>query len=426
MAKRAVNGAGTVYRERSRWRGRIEIDGKLHEVTADTRKKLDAELQALAEGATVADVVSVEQIGRDRWVAQVYDLKGKRRKLTGKTRAEVEAKRSALTGSNARGEFTPDRSMTFAALADRWRSHKGGKGAQATVDHDEWALGLLVREFGSVRLCDLDVARAEEGMRHIAQEGTRGPLSKLSARRVLAMFRRVLKYAEVLDLIGRNPAALLEAADYGTVRERTTRALSADEASQLFAAAEGDWLGGYVRLGLLIGARPSELAALCWDAVDLEAGRLVIRRSRRKVGTGRYEVVDLLKTPKSRRAIPLDRLAVDVLKAQRAMVLEAQLAAPSWPHPELVFPSPVGTLLDPSNVRRDLKRLCKAAGVPEIGGPNTFRHTVQSHHAEMGVPPSQSAQLLGHTVETAWAHYTHEIGDAEGAASMMSSVLERR
>jgi len=424
MAKRAVNGAGTVYRERSRWRGRIEVDGKLREVTADTRKRLDAELQALAEGASAVDVVKVEQVGRDRWVAQVYDLKGKRRKLTGKTRAEVEAKRSALTGSNARGEVVPDRSMTFAGLAGRWRSHKGGKGAQATVDHDEWALGLLEREFGSVRLCDLDVARAEEGMRHIAQEGTRGPLSKLSARRVLAMFRRVLKYGEVLGLIPRNPAALLDAGDYGDARERTTRSLSTDEASQLFRVAEGHWLGGYVRLGLLIGARPSELAALCWDAVDLDAGRLEIRRSRRKVEGG-YEVVDLLKTPKSRRAIPLDSLQVDVLKAQRALVLEAQLAAPSWPHPELVFPSPVGTLLDPSNVRRDLKRLCQAAGVPAIGGPNVFRHTVQSHHAQMGVPPAQSAQLLGHTVETAWAHYTHELSDAEGAASMMSDVLDR-
>lgn len=310
------------------------------------------------------------------------------------------------------------------ALPDRWRSHKGGRGAQATVDHDEWALALLVCEFGRVKLSDLDVARCEEGMRRIGEKGNRGPLSKLSARRVLAMFRRVLRYAETLDLIGRNPASLLEAGDYGTARERSTRSLSAEEASQLFRTAEGHWIGGYVRLGLLIGARPSELAALCWDVVDLDAGRLSIVRSRRKVGNGRYEVVDLLKTPKSRRTIPLDHLALDVVQAQRTKVLEAQMASPSWPHPELVFPSPVGTLLDPSNVRRDLKRLCEAAGVPVIGGPNVFRHTVQSHHARIGVPPAQSTQPLGHTVEVAWAHYTHAIGDPDTAASMMSTVLD--
>jgi len=221
---------------------------------------------------------------------------------------------------------------------------------------------------------------------------SRAPLSKLSARRILAMLRRVLDYAERLELVTRNPAARLDAAVFGESRSSRTLSLSAPEAATLYEAAEGEWIVNYVRLGLWIGARPSELAALQLDAVDLETGRVEIRRSRRKVDGG-YAVVDALKTDGSMRMLQVPAGAVEVLTAQRSDVLAAQVKATKWPHPELVFPTRTGTLLDPPKVRRELKRICKTAGLPEFG-PNALRHSVASLLAQKGKSPAERERLL--------------------------------
>ena len=423
MAKRAVNGAGTVYRERALWHGRIEVDGLLHEVAEPTRNKAAAELDRLAQGGTVAEVLSLTKVGRDRWVGQTY-VSGKRRKVTAGTHAEVEAKLDELAGIANEARSCPmgtQRSPTSRHAGDECRLELIGRRRRSIKTSGR--LGFSSREFDSVRLRSLTVARVEEGISHIADGGYGRELSKLSARRVLAMLRRVLDYGERIELIGRNPANRLDAATFGHKRESTTGALTAEQATKLYEAAGDHWIGGYVRLGLVIGARPSELAALCWDAVNLDTGRIEIRRSRRQVGPGRYEVVDDLKTSRSRRAIELPPFAIEQLREQRTKVAEAQRAEPSWPHPELVFPSPAGTLLDTSDVRHDLKRICADAGVPTVG-PNALRHSVASLLAHDGESPARVAQLLGHaTPATTWRYYTHNVTDSADAAAGMGEML---
>ena len=421
MAKRALNGQGTVYRERSSWLGRVEVDGTLVEVREPTRARCVAAISAATATAKTSKVLDVSKAGRDRWVGQAYDVQGKRRKVTGSTREEATLKLEDLQGHRKKGKAVPDALMTFEALVERReRSQAGAARSQATREHDAWAVGVLVKEFGGVKLKSLTVARCEEGMMQIAGgEYSRVPLSKRSARRILAMLRRILDYAERLELVVRNPAARLDAGVFGESRTASTISLTSHEAATLFEAVEGEWIGNYVRLGLFIGARPSELAGLQWDAVDLDAGRIEIRRSRRKVAGG-YAIVDVLKTAGSLRVLQLPSGAVEVLQAQRTAVLAAQMKAAQWPHPELVFPTKDGTLLDPPNVRRDLKRICRNAGLPEVG-PNALRHSVASLLAESGESPARVAHLLGHsTPATAMKHYTHRTAEASDAATGMA------
>jgi integrase len=362
-------------------------------------------------------------VGRDRWVGQMY-VSGTRRKVTAGTRAEVEAKLDDLRGHRRRGQALPDRTSTFADLVDRYRRMVADDTrARATIEQDAWALNLLTAEFGTTKLTALSVLRVEEGMTHIA-DGTYGrPLGKLSARRVLSMMKRVLDYAVDRELMSRNPTARLRAAAFGRSTERKGLSLTAEQAAALYEACEGEWIGPYVRLGLVIGARPSELAGLCWDCVDLDAGTVEIRRSRRKVGRDRFEVVDQLKTAGGRRVISLPPSAVDMLRAHRARIVEAQMASATWPVPALVFPSRSGTLLDPPNVRREMSRICRDAGVPVIG-PNVLRHTVASLLADGNTSPARLTHLLGHTTPaTADRYYVHRVGETADAA--MSSMLGR-
>ena len=73
--------------------------------------------------------------------------------------------------------------------------------------------------------------------------------------------------------------------------------------------------------------RQSELLGLRWDDVDLEGGRLLVRRSL-KVTNHRLDFGPP-QNKASCRAIPLNRTAVAALRAHRVRQNEEKLAAPS-------------------------------------------------------------------------------------------------
>ena len=72
----------------------------------------------------------------------------------------------------------------------------------------------------------------------------------------------------------------------------------------------------------MTGMRRGEALGLRWDDVDLEAGRLSVRRA--LIPSGREVVVSEPKTARGRRSIALDPATVAVLKAQAARQLAEQ------------------------------------------------------------------------------------------------------
>jgi integrase len=82
----------------------------------------------------------------------------------------------------------------------------------------------------------------------------------------------------------------------------------------------------------------------------------------------------------------------------------------------------LGAGLDPETYRARFKRLCRGAGVPEIG-LHRIRHTLANLLHDNAVPPKRAADLLGHSVEVHLASYitntesgTLEAGRAVGRA----------
>ena len=71
-------------------------------------------------------------------------------------------------------------------------------------------------------------------------------------------------------------------------------------------------------------------------------------------------------------------------------------AAPSWFDERLVFATRVGTLLEPQNVARTLRKFTDAAGLGKWS-PNELRHSAASLLCAAGVPLEHVADILGHT-----------------------------
>ncbi|MGH3350894.1 MAG: tyrosine-type recombinase/integrase [Nocardioides sp.] len=74
------------------------------------------------------------------------------------------------------------------------------------------------------------------------------------------------------------------------------------------------------------------------------------------------------------------------------------MKAKSWPRPDLVFTTGVGTELDAANVRRTFRRALKK--VPSLNRedwtPRELRHSFVSALSEHGVPIDEISRLVGH------------------------------
>ncbi|WP_370969233.1 site-specific integrase [Amycolatopsis sp. cg9] len=156
----------------------------------------------------------------------------------------------------------------------------------------------------------------------------------------------------------------------------------------------------YIVVSLLTGARTEEMRPLTWDHVDLvgkpDASPAIppnvkVWRSVRAKGE--------TKTRKSRRTLALPERAVRALEDHRvAQQAVKAVAGDGWREQGLVFATNVGTERDVNNVRRDFRRVIKAAGLkPTQWTPRELRHSFVSILSDGGMPIEEISRLVGHS-----------------------------
>jgi hypothetical protein len=129
-----------------------------------------------------------------------------------------------------------------------------------------------------------------------------------------------------------------------------------------------------VRFAAATGTRPSEWIALERRDIDRENGIAIVQRSYSRGTLRPYG-----KTQRSRRSVPLSRMALDALAA-----VPPRIDSP------LAFPSPSGGLIDLHNWRaREWKPALEAAGIGH-GTIYTLRHTFATNAIAAGMACSNS------------------------------------
>jgi integrase len=173
--------------------------------------------------------------------------------------------------------------------------------------------------------------------------------------------------------ISRNP---LDAADPPRKKGDGTKEMKTWAKEQLKAFLDSvadDRLSPLWHTIAMTGMRRGEALGLRWSDVDLENGRLSVRRA--LIPTNREVVVSEPKTVKGRRVIALDPGTVEVLKAQAARQLdEQQQWDGAWVETGLVFSAENGAALDPESVTRYFRQAVKKSMLPQIR-LHDLRHT---------------------------------------------------
>jgi integrase len=237
-----------------------------------------------------------------------------------------------------------------------------------------------------------------------------------------------LRHAERRGLVARNAGALsvLPRLEPATAR----RSLTPEEAKALMVAAKSERLEALIVVGASVGLRPGELLGLLWAdlALDVTPPTLTVsgslKRQPKADGKG-YTLArgNVKRSTAGLRTVALPPRAVTALKAHKAAQSAERLACgPLWRDEGLVFPSEVGTPLDPSQLRRVFTRVAKGAGL-DSGFPYLLRHMCVSLLVDDGASIEQVADLLGDDPRTLYRHYRHKVRAVADVGLRMERVL---
>lgn len=356
-----------------------------------------------------------------RWVGEVR-VDGKRRRVSGTSRADASRKLRELTAKRDTGQRVANRAVTVASAVDEFleRDVPNRHLAPKTLELYRWTADIIRDEIGAVRLADLTVDHIEAMLDRLANRDE-APLSRSSLTKVRGTLQRSIAFAERRGKAVRNPALAATITPHAP-RSQPRKALGPDDARNLLEALRRERNGLMFALSLRLGLRPGESAALHWS--DLEGGVVNVCRGLRR-DRGRPVIVDEVKTSGSRRTIELPDDLVEWVAEHRREQLAERRSEPPWADDRIVFANHVGGVVDPTKERRRLAAICKRAKVPTVR-PNELRHSCASLLSDAGVPLELIADLLGHAstdmLDRTYRHRLRPVVDVAARATWASPV----
>jgi integrase len=315
------------------------------------------------------------RLAPNRWGLRYYDVDGvRRRKSPFPTKSAALAHYRDVLEPMLRGEPAALPELTLAELVELYLERHAVNVRPRTIAVLRERLAYAVAAYGDVLLRQLERMSGELATwRTTLPPGSRYAVMGALRQALAAAVRWGHMTANPAKLAGRNPQP----------PPRTVRAYTLAELDAI-AAELSTIYQPLPAFAAATGLRPEEWAALERRDVDRNAGVINIRRT---VSDG--EIVELGKTSRSRRQVPL---------ANRARV--ALEALPSRIDTPLIFPSPNGALLHLDNFRRrEWAPAIEASGVMRPARIYDLRSTFASRALAAGVSAFELARVMGTSVQ---------------------------
>lgn len=301
---------------------------------------------------------------------------GRRKSFYASTEAEAIAKAQGSFGiqqdKTLYGFYAAVYCPTVLQRSTSWRSQIA------------WAMDkYILPEFGDR---DMQTLTRPELQRFFNKLGAKMQPSTLKGVKII--FSGVLNLAESDEQIPKNP---LRHVRLPVPQPSKKTALAPDELAALLKACPLR-IRPYVLLTGFCGLRAGEALGVTRSAIRngvLSVGQQVLQPK------GGCKISDRLKTPQSRRDIPLPaEMLEQILKSEQVSAV-------------FVCSDEKGGFLTPNNAHRDLEEAIKAAGIRRVT-PHELRHTfISILENDLECPPAIVASLAGKTYQGNTARYNH-------------------
>jgi integrase len=280
----------------------------------------------------------------------------------------------------------------------------------------------LIPAIGAHRLDRLEPEHLEKVYVRMLESG-RAPGTAHQAHRTI---RTALNVAVRRGHLQKNPALI---AKLPRLEEWEVEPLTLAEVARVLTAAEHHRNSARWAVALALGLRQSEALGLRWADVDLDAGRMVIRRNLQRPkwahgcdGTcglragscprrrNLHAVVAETKSRAGRRVIGLPAPLVELLRQHRAhQEGERAAAGQLWDDSDWVFASPVGAPIHHRTDAKHWKDLLREAHVRDVR-LHDARHTAATVLLLLGVPERTAMALMGWSNSSMAKRYQHVTG----------------
>lgn len=340
----------------------------------------------------------------------------KRKRIYGKTEAEVKRKLNIALADRERGILITTADVRMDTYLLNWLENtiKVSRTERTYESYKAMIESHIIPIIGNLKLGKLTPTHVRNMMAAKSKDG----LSARTVNYLRAVLRSALSQARDEELVHRNVASIAKPVTGSKTREPMP--LSVEQARAFFKQIEGDRFEAAYLIAANLGLRRGEILGLRWQDVDLENESLRVRQQVQRVGN--VDKITQLKTKASERTLPLPpNIAKALEKRKDHQTTEKALAGTDWIETGLVFTNTKGGIQNPANFYAMYKRHIQAVGIVDDKGKSpTFhdlRHTATSMLVRQGVQPRVAMEILGHSnIAVTMDVYAHVVEDSMRSA----------
>ena len=291
--------------------------------------------------------------GAKRWTVSVdvgmkSDKNGKLKRVrhmeTFPTKKEAVAREAELRTDIGKDTFVKPSNLTVGEWLDEWLETKVNLRSTTRAGYER-DVRRIKKALGPRKLRDLSPTAINRWYGDLGKT-----LSAKTIQNCHGVFFSALAAAVDRDVILRNPAA--RGIELPKVERAEVQVWTKDELQSFMKHASGHRWYPAIALAIGSGMRRSEVLGLRWVNCDLDARIVRVRDTLVPVNGGMEHRINITKSKKSRRDIPLDDTTAAILKAHKKSQVEERMASKVWDDRDFVFTDQIGRPIRPTSFSR--------------------------------------------------------------------------
>ena len=303
-------------------------------------------------------------------------------------------------------------------------------GNRTWIRYRQMVKEYLVPALGEMRVDRLKPAHIEAALAGWSStttiKRTKKSLSSRSVKHLRDTIRAICRWGVRMELIERDPTGAVQPPK---VEQKEMRTLDVAGVAALLAAAEGTELQVPIAVLVGTGLRRGELLGLRWTDLDLDGGRLTVRRSVEMIDGQRREKPP--KTAHSARTLSLAPFVVEALRRRKREQLDrlkrlsgSDLDARRRHETAYVFDRIDGSAWKPDSFSWAFAELIRRAKLPKVR-LHDLRHSHATLALAAGTDLKTISAALGHSTISITANiYVHAVEAMQRAhADRIEAVL---